>query len=239
MKEKRSGEAHAPLSSWKEIARFLNVDVRTCQRWERQFGLPVHRIRNAERSRVEAYPEEIAAWRKTAFQTKNGDSNGGNGIPARGPNGITGEPRNTTGRRGFELKYALFALIPLAAAAVVLALFPLDRNPADFRIEGPSLVILNKGGRELWRFDTKLPRLKDESFYKKAYPEKIRHIDEEGQFITTTPNIFIQDIDRDGRNEVLFNPQTTDELNAGKLYLFDGRGKERWIFDTKLVIAIC
>ncbi len=32
------------LNSWKEIARFLNHDVRTVMRWEKTGGLPVHRM---------------------------------------------------------------------------------------------------------------------------------------------------------------------------------------------------
>ena len=31
------------LDSWKEIARYLNRDVRTVQRWEETGGLPVYR----------------------------------------------------------------------------------------------------------------------------------------------------------------------------------------------------
>jgi hypothetical protein len=31
------------LRSWKEIAVYLGVDVRTCHRWEAQEGMPVHR----------------------------------------------------------------------------------------------------------------------------------------------------------------------------------------------------
>jgi hypothetical protein len=32
------------LSSWKEISDFLKCDVKTCRRWERTAGLPVHRV---------------------------------------------------------------------------------------------------------------------------------------------------------------------------------------------------
>ena len=135
-------------------------------------------------------------------------------------------------------KYAALALLPLAAVAAVSAFLPLDRNPADFRIEGSSLIVLSKHGRKLWSFDTKLARIKDESFFRKAFPEKIRHLGEEGHFVTVFPKIFIRDIDQDGKNEVLFNPQTTDELNVGKIFLFDSRGKEKWVFDTRQEIQV-
>ena len=32
------------LDSWKEIAAYLGRGIRTVQRWEREEGLPVHRI---------------------------------------------------------------------------------------------------------------------------------------------------------------------------------------------------
>ncbi len=32
------------LSSWKEIANYLKIRVRTAQRWEEKLGLPFHRM---------------------------------------------------------------------------------------------------------------------------------------------------------------------------------------------------
>jgi tetratricopeptide (TPR) repeat protein len=50
------------LVSWKEIAAFLNRAERTVKRWERDRGLPVHRVPGGERGGVFAYPEELEAW---------------------------------------------------------------------------------------------------------------------------------------------------------------------------------
>ncbi|RPJ00552.1 MAG: tetratricopeptide repeat protein, partial [Candidatus Aminicenantes bacterium] len=44
------------LESWKEIAAHLNRNVRTCQMWERDHGLPVHRLDGSPKARVFAYP---------------------------------------------------------------------------------------------------------------------------------------------------------------------------------------
>jgi eukaryotic-like serine/threonine-protein kinase len=52
------------LDSWKEIADYLRRDVRTCQRYERELGLPVHRLEESARARVFAYADEIDAWRE-------------------------------------------------------------------------------------------------------------------------------------------------------------------------------
>jgi Tol biopolymer transport system component len=51
------------LESWKEIGAYLQRDVRTLRRWEKEEGLPVHRHSHKSRSSVYAYPAEIDAWR--------------------------------------------------------------------------------------------------------------------------------------------------------------------------------
>jgi Tol biopolymer transport system component len=50
------------LDSWKEIAAYLGRGVRTVQRWEREEGLPVHRLAHAERGSVFADPAELTKW---------------------------------------------------------------------------------------------------------------------------------------------------------------------------------
>lgn len=53
------------LDSWKEIAHYLNREVRTCYRWQKDLGLPVYRIDNrSSRSKVFAYKSEIDQWLK-------------------------------------------------------------------------------------------------------------------------------------------------------------------------------
>jgi tetratricopeptide (TPR) repeat protein len=51
------------LDSWKEISAYLNRSVMTCQRWEKQLDLPVHRLDGTPKARVFAYPEELDRWR--------------------------------------------------------------------------------------------------------------------------------------------------------------------------------
>lgn len=55
--------AEKPLQSWKEIAAYLERDVRTARRWEKENGLPVRRHSGAKGSSVYAFPSEITAWR--------------------------------------------------------------------------------------------------------------------------------------------------------------------------------
>jgi len=53
------------LDSWKEIATYLRHGVRTVQRWEREAGLPVHRLLTEKRGVVHAYTSEIDSWWQT------------------------------------------------------------------------------------------------------------------------------------------------------------------------------
>jgi hypothetical protein len=50
------------LDSWKEIASYLNRDVRTVIRWEKERDLPVRRIPGGQRRCVFAYQHEIDSW---------------------------------------------------------------------------------------------------------------------------------------------------------------------------------
>ena len=62
MSEEPKLSADRPLTSWKEIAEFLQRSVRTVQGWEKKEGLPVYRHLHHSQSSVYAYPEELRAW---------------------------------------------------------------------------------------------------------------------------------------------------------------------------------
>lgn len=51
----------ARFSSWKAVARYLGRSARTVQRWQSDYGLPVHRL-GGERGPVFAYADELDAW---------------------------------------------------------------------------------------------------------------------------------------------------------------------------------
>jgi Tol biopolymer transport system component len=50
------------LDSWGEIANYLRRDIRTVKRWEKEKGLPVHRLPGGKRQVVFAYQDEIDLW---------------------------------------------------------------------------------------------------------------------------------------------------------------------------------
>lgn len=72
-KTRLSGEetpANLKLSSWKEIAAYLDRDPRTVQLWEKQEGFPVHRHQHHARASVYAFTAEIDAWLQARSRQK-------------------------------------------------------------------------------------------------------------------------------------------------------------------------
>jgi hypothetical protein len=62
------------LTSWKEIATHLGINVRTAQRWERERRLPVRRLPGG-RGRVATTITALDAWQRTAkSDTQNSHS---------------------------------------------------------------------------------------------------------------------------------------------------------------------
>ncbi len=55
-------EGHPRLESWKEISTYLGRSVKTCQRWEIELGLPIHRLDGTPSARVFADPVELDSW---------------------------------------------------------------------------------------------------------------------------------------------------------------------------------
>lgn len=56
------------LDSWKAIAQYLGRDVRSVQRWERERGLPVHRLPGQKGSAVFAFEDELDQWLRSRQQ---------------------------------------------------------------------------------------------------------------------------------------------------------------------------
>jgi hypothetical protein len=50
------------LHSWKQVSAYMGLSVRTIQRYEIQFRLPVHRASGKKRSAVLAFTDELDAW---------------------------------------------------------------------------------------------------------------------------------------------------------------------------------
>jgi hypothetical protein len=118
------------LTSWKEIAGYLGVRVRTAQKWEAEHGLPVRR-QTGRKSRVYAVKSELDEWRMGHLSKLRWWQ-----------------------RLSWVLWYASAATVAAVAALSWVGFTAWDRwasrDPARFQIDYSSLRIMDIKGRELW-----------------------------------------------------------------------------------------
>ena len=198
------------LRSWKDISAYLGCDTRTCHRWEKKHGMPVHRAEGGAeaKSPVFAYKDEIDAWFKETFKNSS-KANGKVGSRRPYPKWVWGAA----------------AVLLLAAAIFLIPWRIVKRQPADFAIEGSVFIALDKQKRELWRVDTGMEDLLGESYYRANF-QVMDH--DTGNIL---PALVIRDINNDGDTEVIFAPKrVTDQTGEGRLYCYDREGVELWSF---------
>ena len=108
------------LESWGEIATHLRRDIRTAQRWEKEFGLPVRRLTIGKHAQVYAYRSELDRWMLERQPKPEPDEvNGENKEIERGEDldGEDSHERPEAGRREQWLKIGKY----FAAAVIVVA----------------------------------------------------------------------------------------------------------------------
>jgi len=66
------------LRSWQEIAQYMGRGLRSVQRWERQFGLPIHRKTGRKRRQVFAFTDELQVWLRSTPSSGDGLHQEGN-----------------------------------------------------------------------------------------------------------------------------------------------------------------
>ena len=205
------------LASWKEISAYLGYDIRTCYRWEKSLGLPVHRLGGPQKSRVFAYKDELDLWMRKGGSRDSRDAQVA--APSMAP--------------GWKRKAIFFAAGFLGLTGFILTVKRLSAyppSPVDFHIEDSQFVALDRRGRELWRVDTRLPNLCDQAEYRDHFQINRRTPDN----IRIFPQLLIKDLDGDGRSEVLLSIQTQDETAEGILECYGATGTKLWSFEAGL-----
>ena len=87
------------LSGWKEIAGHLDRSVRTVQRWEKDYGLPVRRFGASKPESVFAIRQEIGAWLETVQGMKaRSDSAVSDSHPPAGEDAVGAPPPLSDGQ---------------------------------------------------------------------------------------------------------------------------------------------
>jgi tetratricopeptide (TPR) repeat protein/TolB-like protein len=130
-------EQRQVLDSWKEISAYLNRSVMTCQRWERQLDLPVHRLDGTPRARVFAYPDELDRWLAEKLHVAE---------PAE-------ESRHPSSRRRGRWVLIAIGSLSILGALVIAAWRLVIQLPLPAPAQVPTLAILsfeNRTGDPAW-----------------------------------------------------------------------------------------
>ncbi len=134
------GNERKRLDSWKEIADYLRRDITTVKRWEKEKGLPIHRLPGGKRQPVFAYQDEIEAW------TSSGESRAV-AMPVRSvdPEAVAAVHIETSPSHGLgRVRYVLLAVACLLAGLAVLAI----RLAATPQLRVSSYLALTNDGRD-------------------------------------------------------------------------------------------
>jgi hypothetical protein len=197
------------LRSWKEIAAYLDVGVRTAQLWERDRGLPVHRVPGSN-GRVMASAEELDQWLQSARTAQTTATTVETG----------GQPPSTTTVEPIAPPRRVLWWIGAAALAAALAIgigawLGLRRppQPATWKMQNGVFSVFAEDGGVLWRV-----RIEGGAADYLAPGDW-------GQ-----QNAWIGDLDGDGSNEVLLAYQAVRAPDKSALICYSAAGAERWRF---------
>lgn len=204
-------ESRRRLTSWKEIAQHLDRDVRSVMRWEKERGLPVHRVAGGKTGRVWAYVDELDAWFADGPPAEEQPAPALEGEPVvvePAPGAAVAETHSPDGRRHRYTTWAGLAAcaVTLAGAAVLLA----KKDPIHtVLLEGRELRATTRSGRVLWT-------------HTMTAANEVAPAHGSWQRIA--------DLDGDGRPEVLvvLSHKTAERLGVNTLYCFDDTGQLRW-----------
>jgi len=219
------------LTGWKEIAAYVGRSVRTVQRWEKDFGLPVRRFGLSRPESVFALPREIDAWLLTA---QGVSAHSGAGAPE--PAGDRARPSTPlAGRPGRPVLAVLIVIALLTTAWAVWLTWRLSQQrtqqaappvaaaaPAAWAVDLDSLVVSDADGKQLWRH----------RFARELNPDTYKGS-------SWTPRLLlggVVDVEGDGTREVWFVAKTVAGSAESALYLFEQDGRVRWIYRPTLSV---
>ena len=226
------------LDGWKEIASYIGRGVRTAQRWERDLGMPVHRLNTGVADVVYANPAELDGWLRRQSRgdlapvaAEHDDTHAGPAANGVGPHAAA-EPAGMPGQFLQRPVAAHRWIWPVVTAAVATAAFAgwslaggagraaapaLRAQPASVVPSGDTLSVLGPNQELLWQHRFAAPILE----YSPESP---------GQFRRAWD---IRDIDRDRSSEVLFaRAHSADQ----RVYCFNRDGSVRFAtsIDTRV-----
>jgi hypothetical protein len=141
------------LTSWKEIAAYLDRDVRTVMRWEKDRALPVHRGPGGKSGVVFADTAELDAW--TRGVTTAPRATGSQAAPPEpaAPSAAAAPPAPiASGRRRIAVAAAVLILI-VGAGGWRLRGSRVNESPDSAVFTDAAVIARNADGSEKWRHE--------------------------------------------------------------------------------------
>lgn len=205
----------ARLNSWKEIADYLDRDKRTVIRWEKEKGLPAHRVPGGKRHAVFAYTEEIDNWLSGSLSPA--------GRPLLSQTApFENQRRGLFGRNFLSAKTVFLAMASLLfLVAISLVLRDSTIRLARISTADNKLVAWNETGKPQWVY------------------QFVQHQDES---VTLSQPSYIGDLDGDLSPEVLsaiyFSVLLPKKaVPQHELYCFSNLGKLLWHFQFQETLS--
>ena len=221
------------------MAAHLGRSVRSVQRWERELGLPVHRIRTQAGEVIYARRGELDRW----LESRQGD--GATGADLNGDSGDAGNgagaaesPEPLTAPQAAESvrRSRLFTRSLLTGGLLLLMVavggFGVSRGwpvagapaqPSSWAVEDGALAVRNSAGRLLWTHRFAFP-LDGETM--KASEYRYQN--------TAAEWVVLADLDHDGRTEVLAVPSGLQ--HRGALHCFESDGRLRFTHEFRRAV---
>ncbi|MFN8096310.1 MAG: hypothetical protein U0599_29560 [Vicinamibacteria bacterium] len=201
----RVGGPARRLTGWKAIAGHLGKGVRTTQRWEKLYGLPVRREAGPAGEVVTADADELDRWSREASLSRS----------SRG----SGEARSAAApRRDARRASAIAAAVAVVALAGVAAraLLPTDGPrgaPASWLVVDRMLSVFDANGRRLFSADL---GYRAGGTFRPGAPPYDASI------------VAFADLDGDGSIETLTAVAPGNVLDS-RLQCFDAKGRRRFV----------
>jgi hypothetical protein len=129
-----AGPDNQEFSSWKEIAGYLGVGIRTAQMWEKGRGLPVHRLPGG--NRVIAYSAELDEWKLSA--------------PPASTVATDVDPTAVKQPVRWTRLLLTAGILSLVAGAVAIWNLHKAPEPHSYRVQGRRITMLDAWERPLW-----------------------------------------------------------------------------------------
>ena len=219
--------ARARLDSWKEIAAYIGRDIRTAMRWEKERGLPVHRVPgDGARQPVFAYKDELDEWlEQKEGPTANERLTESAGLSVSAPLPETTDEKNKDGHSGHKGAFFL-GMIGLALIVGVSIAILRHRTVAS----GTALVVrIQFAANAIHAYDDADHVLWTHVFPKLIHPEALKHPEFSENLVR------IADLYGDGRREALVTvplEQSADPraTSLNEIDCFSNDGKPLWSY---------